>query len=642
MKRKLINTIALLMAVLMIISMQTVSVFAADVTSPVLEGITSDKTLLSVGETVTYTATISDESYVSLAYITYERPSGISETVTLNKIGESNTYKGELTVDEQTESGVWNVEYITIIDKFDNTTTVANYPSYTYGEVKQDLSHLSFEVIGTNADTEPPVLVSIGIDKTLVSLGETITFTAELDEANPKSYFYLSYERPSGVSETITLDRIGNSNNYEGKFVVKEQTVSGVWNVEYISIYDKNDNSTVIANYPSYKYGNIKQDLSYLSFEVVGTNADVDPPILLSFEIDKTLVSLGETITFTAELDEANPKSYIYISYDRPSEVSETVVLNRVGNSNTYEGKFTVDEETVVGKWTAQYISMEDKNGNSTTIAHYPSNNYGTVKQDLSYLDFEVDEMISGDSSSHIVIFKDGFGATLSTQRVINGEAATEPAIPTNELYLFSGWDSDFSSVTSDMTVTAQWELKENIEYDFEVAVGETFEIEVYSTMPQTHTITCSDDVPFTWIHASTGTAFGDRVYWTNGYEITVDEAGSYIFYVNGSNTLAYKVRVFEKNNTEVPTKPSTGGNDVAPTEPLPTPPEVSTYEKGDANKDGRVNIIDATTIQKHLAQLITLDESNLVLADANGDGRVNILDATHIQKFLAQLIPNL
>ena len=62
----------------------------------------------------------------------------------------------------------------------------------------------------------------------------------------------------------------------------------------------------------------------------------------------------------------------------------------------------------------------------------------------------------------------------------------------------------------------------------------------------------------------------------------------------------------------------------------------------GDVNLDGEINIIDATTIQKHLAQLITLDDVALALADTNSDGKVNIKDATQIQKFLAHIIPEL
>ncbi len=62
----------------------------------------------------------------------------------------------------------------------------------------------------------------------------------------------------------------------------------------------------------------------------------------------------------------------------------------------------------------------------------------------------------------------------------------------------------------------------------------------------------------------------------------------------------------------------------------------------GDVDGDGKVTIIDATYIQRHLAQLATIPEDRLPCADTNKDTRVSILDATQIQRFIAQLIPNL
>ncbi|MBQ7818417.1 MAG: Cys-Gln thioester bond-forming surface protein [Bacteroidales bacterium] len=56
----------------------------------------------------------------------------------------------------------------------------------------------------------------------------------------------------------------------------------------------------------------------------------------------------------------------------------------------------------------------------------------------------------------------------------------------------------------------------------------------------------------------------------------------------------------------------------------------------GDINRDGRLNIKDATAIQKFLARLTTLDEASLVLADTDKNGRVTIKDSTNIQKYLA------
>ena len=60
----------------------------------------------------------------------------------------------------------------------------------------------------------------------------------------------------------------------------------------------------------------------------------------------------------------------------------------------------------------------------------------------------------------------------------------------------------------------------------------------------------------------------------------------------------------------------------------------------GDVDGDGEVTIIDATTIQRHLASL-PIKMYNEKAADADEDGTVSILDATVIQRWLAQLPTN-
>ena len=57
----------------------------------------------------------------------------------------------------------------------------------------------------------------------------------------------------------------------------------------------------------------------------------------------------------------------------------------------------------------------------------------------------------------------------------------------------------------------------------------------------------------------------------------------------------------------------------------------------GDTDGDGHVNINDVTAIQRHLAELESLEGINLYAADANQDGFVDISDATAIQMFIAK-----
>lgn len=59
---------------------------------------------------------------------------------------------------------------------------------------------------------------------------------------------------------------------------------------------------------------------------------------------------------------------------------------------------------------------------------------------------------------------------------------------------------------------------------------------------------------------------------------------------------------------------------------------------RGDSNNDGEVTILDATVIQRLIADLESEENMNMKAADADGDGEVTILDATRIQRVLAKL----
>lgn len=59
----------------------------------------------------------------------------------------------------------------------------------------------------------------------------------------------------------------------------------------------------------------------------------------------------------------------------------------------------------------------------------------------------------------------------------------------------------------------------------------------------------------------------------------------------------------------------------------------------GDVTLDSKVNIRDATAIQKHLAKIKLLSDEALQLADFDKNDKLNIKDATTIQKFIAGLV---
>lgn len=61
-------------------------------------------------------------------------------------------------------------------------------------------------------------------------------------------------------------------------------------------------------------------------------------------------------------------------------------------------------------------------------------------------------------------------------------------------------------------------------------------------------------------------------------------------------------------------------------------------YKIGDVNLDGNVDILDVTFIQRHIAKINLLEGEALAKADADYNTKVDINDASHIQKILAKL----
>ena len=89
-------------------------------------------------------------------------------------------------------------------------------------------------------------------------------------------------------------------------------------------------------------------------------------------------------------------------------------------------------------------------------------------------------------------------------------------------------------------------------------------------------------------------------------------------------------------------TNPSNPTDETAPNTPTTVSPTNSggSSKIGDADMDGQVTILDATRIQRVLADLET--QIDRTAADADYDGKVTIIDATRIQRFIAGLITKL
>lgn len=65
--------------------------------------------------------------------------------------------------------------------------------------------------------------------------------------------------------------------------------------------------------------------------------------------------------------------------------------------------------------------------------------------------------LLGQETESYTVIFQDFNGTNLKTEIVKSGEPASAPTDPHREGYTFAGWNKDYSSITKDMVITAEY-----------------------------------------------------------------------------------------------------------------------------------------------------------------------------------------
>ncbi len=59
----------------------------------------------------------------------------------------------------------------------------------------------------------------------------------------------------------------------------------------------------------------------------------------------------------------------------------------------------------------------------------------------------------------------------------------------------------------------------------------------------------------------------------------------------------------------------------------------------GDADGNGKVNVVDANLVRRYSAELVGEDEILLEVCDVDGNGKVNVVDANFIRRYAAELI---
>ena len=170
----------------------------------------------------------------------------------------------------------------------------------------------------------------------------------------------------------------------------------------------------------------------------------------LTCNFDTSVIPSGATInsaTLTVIAKQSSSRS--------TRRITPQVDINGDSSKRVIEQQLTTTSSTTLTADVSSYMS------DLTSLSITPSvstTRSGTFTLYEVYID--VDYTIV---QTYTVTFKDYNGNVLNTQTVEEGRSATNPGYPSRDGYLCIGWDNDYSNVTSDIDVTAQYVQEQSV-----------------------------------------------------------------------------------------------------------------------------------------------------------------------------------
>ena len=127
------------------------------------------------------------------------------------------------------------------------------------------------------------------------------------------------------------------------------------------------------------------------------------------------------------------------------------------GIGNGFELKLTQSGNDILGEvtWMAGFTGASDYENSSWESKKKSNfNDWDSSSATYSTGGYNL-TLFFRETASHTVTFVDWDGTTISTQTVAFGADATPPANPSRANYVFAGWNTAFTAVTENLTVTA-------------------------------------------------------------------------------------------------------------------------------------------------------------------------------------------
>jgi len=225
---------------------------------------------------------------------------------------------------------------------------------------------------------------------------------------------------------------------------------------------------------------------TFTGWDKAFTNITADLVVTAQYEINTYTVTFKDwdgTVLKTQEVQyggdaeaPADPTrvGYTFTGWDKEFiNIAADLVVTAQYSINTYTVTFKDWDGTVLKTQEVQYGGDAEAPADPTRVG------YTFTGWDKEFINIAADLVVTAqyEINTYTVTFKDWDGTVLKTQEVQYGGDAEAPADPTRTGYTFTGWDKEFTNITADLVVTAQYEMLGDVDGDGNVSMADALTI---------------------------------------------------------------------------------------------------------------------------------------------------------------------
>ena len=176
-----------------------------------------------------------------------------------------------------------------------------------------------------------------------------------------------------------------------------------------------------------------------------------------------TVTSTPNDLTLSAGYNSSKSGTISWTAPTVPdgATIKSCVLTGKATASSTKVSSIKINNQSITVSTSGYNFTIDlgkDNSITSVTATMTKSERWKTHTVNFTNMIYTVTYELA--SVSYTVTFKDWDGSVLKTQTVASGGSATPPSNPTRDGYRFTGWSGNYTNVTENRVITAQYTIK--------------------------------------------------------------------------------------------------------------------------------------------------------------------------------------